>query len=234
MGSTARGRRRAFSTTELVVAVAILAILVVAAVPMTGKVLTYQARSATRTELQALSDASGEFFRDTRRLPSAVGELLADTGVPGWAGPYLPGVLTDVVTGKSVYEVDAWSRSYVLAPDGDVLSIASSGEDAHFGDANDLSIALNVTWIRRQETLDELKLINQAIVLYNGRFQMSAPLDTQWSTAVGQLVAQGFLPSAEDYENDGWDAPYEADPPGKAPLVKVQSTSIRGKKDEKQ
>jgi hypothetical protein len=102
----------------------------------------------------------------------------------------------------------------------------SAGEDSIFGDADDLSIDLNANWIRRRETLDELKAINQAIVLYNGRFQMSEPLTTEWPTAVTQLVSKGFLPSAGDYESDGWGAPYVADPPDKAPLVKVQSSSI--------
>lgn len=223
------GLRRAhagFTLLELIVVIAIMAIVVGAAVPVTGKVLTYKAKKATRDELQTLSDASSDFFRDTGRLPASVGELLTTTGDAGWSGPYLAGVVTDAVTGHSGYEVDAWSRPYSFQVVGDQLTIRSSGEDDQYGDSGDPNIALNVTPIRREQTLDELKLINQAIVLYNGQFQITDPLDTQWSQAVDQLVGRGLLPSGGDYLTDAWGRAYEPDPPAVSPVVKVRSPSV--------
>jgi len=215
-----------FTLIEMIIAVAIMAVMLGAAVPVASKVLTYKARKATYEELQFLSEASGEFFRDTKRLPDSIEELLVDPGDSGWSGPYLPGVVTDQLSGLTGYQVDAWSREYQITIAGDVLSISSAGEDAGFGDSSDIEIDLNVTWIRREETLQELKVINQAIVLYNGQFQLTKPLSTTWSTALDALVAAGFLPARGDYVLDGWGKDYVADPVGKAPLVKVTSPSL--------
>jgi type II secretory pathway pseudopilin PulG len=118
-------RRSAFTALEIVLAIAILVILVGAAVPVTSKLLTYRATSATHTELQGLSEASAEFFRDTRRLPNAITELLVDPHCESWSGPYLPSSIVDAASGKSIYEVDAWSRAYSLAASGDVLTITA-------------------------------------------------------------------------------------------------------------
>ena len=71
----AAARRAGFSMLEMIVVIAIMAVIAGAAVPVTSKVLTYQARKATRGELQLLSDASAEFFRDTRTLPADLADL---------------------------------------------------------------------------------------------------------------------------------------------------------------
>lgn len=229
---TSRSRsERAFTLIEMVVAIAIIAVLVGAAVPVTSKILTYQARKATREELEKLSDAACDYFRDTQELPAKIADLLVDPGAKGWSGPYLPGVVADQLTGLTGYEVDAWSRAYKLTASGDVLTITSAAEDASFGDASDVAIDVNVTWIRREETLDQLKTINQAIGLYNSQYQATAPLSSSWPTALDQLVAKGFLPSTEGYQKDAWGAEFVGDPPGKSPLVKVQSPTLS--KDQK-
>jgi hypothetical protein len=144
----------------------------------------------------------------------------------GWAGPYLPGVVTDQITQLTGYQVDAWSRQYKLQVNGDVLTITSAGEDAAFGDPQDISIQLNVAWIRREKTLDTLKLINQAIALYNGQYQATVPLSTSWSAALDQLIAKSFLPQRIGFEFDGWAKAFVADPVGKSPLVRVTSTAL--------
>jgi prepilin-type N-terminal cleavage/methylation domain-containing protein len=226
MNAHLRRSRRGFTLLEMIVAIAIIAILVGAAVPVTSKILTHKAKSATREELQLLSDACAEFFRDTGNLPVSIGELIVNPGDAGWSGPYLAGVVTDTVTGSSGYEVDAWSRGYQLAASGNVLTITSSGEDLTFGNATDLRIALDVTWIRRDQTAAELQLINQAVQRYNAVYQSSNPLSTSWPTALNSLVARGFLPAATDYQLDGWGQSYEADPPNKTPVVKIQSPSL--------
>ncbi|MCC7015120.1 MAG: prepilin-type N-terminal cleavage/methylation domain-containing protein [Planctomycetes bacterium] len=221
-----RRARRGFTLIEMIVAIAIMAVLVGAAVPVTSKILAYKAKKATREELQVLADACAELFRDSGVLPDSVADLLADSGVSGWSGPYLPGVVTDAVSGLSGYEVDAWSRPYQLDATADVLSITSSGGNATFGDTDDLEIALDVTWIRRQQTLDELKLINQAVQLYNGLYLTTDPLDSDWSSALDQLVLRGMLPTKAEYLNDAWGVPYVSDPQGLTPVVRIQSTSV--------
>ena len=221
-----RARRRGFTLIEMIVAIAILVVLVGAAVPVTSKVLSYKARKATREELEILSQASADFFRDTRRLPADLSELLVDPGDAGWSGPYLPGVVTDQITGLTGYQVDAWSRAYQLSANGDVLEIKSAGEDAQFGTSEDMKIDLNVTWIRREETLDQLKTINQAITLYNGMYQASDPLPANWTNALAKLVSKGLLPSTQGYATDAWGTPFLEEPQGKTPVVQVQSTNV--------
>ncbi len=223
-----RARQTGFSMLEMIVVIAIMAVIAGAAVPVTSKVLTYQARKATRGELQLLSGASGEFFRDTRTLPTDLEELLVDPGTSGWSGPYLPGVVTDQITGLTGYQVDAWSRPYELTIVGDVLTIASMGADATLGTGEDIEIDLDVTYIRRQATLDQLATINQAITLYNGQYQASDPLPSSWTTALGKLVNRGFLPAASGYDVDWWGTAFAETPKGKMPVVKVESANIAG------
>ena len=220
-------RTSAFSLIELIVAVTIMAILAGAAVPITSKVLTYRARQATSTELQTLSDASAAYFRDTSAIPADIESLLVvPKGTSGWSGPYLPGVVTDSITGLTGYQVDAWSRAYTTGVSGDVLTITSMAEDAKKATSDDLSIQLDVTPIRREMTVDRLETINQAVTLYNGTWHKSAPLSTSWTSAYAQLVAKGYLPSSLDYQVDAWGDAYHPDPKGIAPVVKVTSPNV--------
>lgn len=212
-----------FTLIEMIVAIAIMAILVGAAVPVTSKVLTYKARKATREELQALAEAVLEHFRDTGTLPGGVDDLLVDSGAGGWTGPYLPGVVADHVTGASGYEVDAWSRAYTFSAADDALTVRSRGEDAASGTADDLVIVVDVTVVRREHTRDELKVLNQAITLYNGVHMATSPLPPTWAAAFNTLVAQGYLPNDSDYLTDGWGQAYA---PTGNPVVELRSTSM--------
>ena len=215
-----------FSLIEMVVVVAIMMVIAGAAVPITTKVLTYKARQATKTEIQYLSGASAEFFKDTRRLPTDIAELLVDPGDAGWSGPYMPGVVTDQITGLTGYQVDAWSRAYSVGATGDVLTITSSGEDATTGTETDIAIDLDVTYLRREGTLAQLETINRAVSQYNDQFLSSAPLSTSWSTAVNTLVTSGFLPTSDGYSEDWWGAEFVADPPGVNPVVRIKSPTL--------
>ena len=218
--------RRGFSLIELIVAIAIMAMLAGAAVPITSKVLTSKARGATRTELGHLSEASGEFFRDLRRLPTDISELLVSTGDAAWSGPYLPGVVTDQLTGLTGYQVDAWSRVYQVAVAGNVMTITSAGEDGIPGTARDLEIQLDVTPIRREETLRQLAILNQAVILYNAQYQSTSPLPASWPSALAALVSRGFLPSAAGYDVDWWGDAFVEDPAGVSPVVRVRSVNV--------
>jgi len=100
-----------FTLIELVITMAIIGVPLSAAVPVRSKVMTHKARVATREELRLLANATLDYFRDTKCLPTAIRRLSTRAGVAGWSGPYLPGVATDQLSNRSGYEVDAWSRA---------------------------------------------------------------------------------------------------------------------------
>ncbi len=216
-----------FTLIEMVVAITIISIMVGAAVPVTSKILTYQARKATRQELQTLADAAAEYFRDTLVMPTTIQDLLVDPGVDGWSGPYLPGVVADRLTGKVGYQVDAWSRDYRVVISGSVLSIQSQGEDATWGTSQDLVLDLDVTPLRREETLDRLRIANSAIQRYNAALDVGEPgLPADWSTARATLVTAGYLPNDTRYQTDAWGADFVEDPVGLTPVVRIKSTNL--------
>jgi len=216
---------RGFTLIELVITIAIIGVLVGAAVPVMSKILTHKARVATREEIQLLANATLEYFRDTRHLPSAISGLSTRAGVAGWSGPYLPGVATDQNTNRNGYEVDAWSRPYNVSVNGDQVTLSSLGQDATPNTSDDLTLVVDVTLVRREETLAELKLLNQTIVLYNGLHQLTAPLPQLWSSAFTVLVAAGLLPNDSGLLTDGWGRAYTPSVAG-GPLVELVSPSI--------
>ncbi len=108
-----RPGRDGFTLVEIIVAVAIIAVLAGAITPMVFKELMSARETATERELSALADGLSDFYADTGRLPTegeGLSALVADPGVPGWQGPY---VMSD--QGDPVREAtsDAFNRAYV-------------------------------------------------------------------------------------------------------------------------
>ena len=214
------------SWTALAVAIAFIAVLLGAAVPMTSRLRTYEAARVTKVKLQTLCDASAQYFRDTRRLPESIAELVVKPAEKEWGGPYLVCTATDPIEQLAEAQLDGWARAIRFEARGDDLTIASGGEDGLFEDTPDLVVRLDAKAIRRTETLDKLKLINRAIALYNGKLQFTEPLPCEWSRALDQLVAKGFLPGRAGFEIDGWGGAFVADPVDKVPLVRVTSPAL--------
>ncbi len=220
-----------FTLLEMIVCVAIMAIVVGAAVPVTSKVLSYKARNATREELEYLSGACADYFQDVGSFPASLEALIVQPSpkiAPSWAGPYLPGVVTDKITNKPGYLVDAWSRAYTLKATGDVLRIRSLGEDATADSDDDIWIELDVTWIRREKTLERRDTLNRAIGLYNPLYMNTDPLPVNFTTARKKLVAAKLLPDDAVYATDAWGDAFVVDPAGKLPVVRVESIHLNG------
>lgn len=222
--SRAAHSSRGFTLLEIVVVVSILAILAGAAVPIAARALTSSARKATSEELVVLSRAALEYFRDVGKAPTKLAQLEASSAA-GWAGPYLPGAMSDPVAGKSGYLYDAWSRAYALSSS-DTLTITSRAQDGELGTEDDLVLEVDFTPIRRERTLAELAILNQAIRLYNGAHQTTDPLPATWKNALAKIVAKGFLPSSTDYRTDAWGDAYVGKPAGATPLVEIRSTHL--------
>lgn len=220
--------RAGFTLLELVVVVAILAVLSGAAVPVASKYFNSRARAATRTEMDELAEASLEYFRDVGRLPTGVANLISDPGRTGWTGPYLAVSSTDAWSGATDLSVDAWARAYAFTATGaSVLELRSRGEDGVLGDATDLVVRVDVTPVRREKTLYQLEQVNRAIGSYNARYLPGSPLPTRYSNLLSRLVSRGLLPATTPFAADGWGAAFVPDPAGRSPVVAVTSVNLR-------
>ena len=226
--STGRpSRSSAFTLLEIVIAVAVLAILAGAAVPVASKAFLSKARRGTRVELEELAESAAEFFRDTRTLPDDALDLMADPGVTGWTGPYVATQADASFHGMTDYDLDAWGRPYAFTRlDASRLELASAGQDGQLGTSSDLTVVLDVTPIRRELTLEQLATINQAITQYNRERLPDRPLSTSYASIVSSLVQAGLLPSAVPYRTDAWGDTFVPSPPGRSPVVRVDSIHL--------
>lgn len=223
-----RVRRRAgFTILELVIVMSLMAMLVGAALPVTGAILRSKGRRATRVEMELLAEAATAFFTDTGQLPADPDELLADSGDAGWAGPYVLGAVEEVFGGQSGYAVDAWGNAYGFTRAGDVLTITSGGADGAIGAGDDdLERVLDVTPVRRALTQERLRVINNAIAHWNAVHLADDPLPVSYATTYARLVGAGLLPDDPDFRTDAWGADYVADPPA-SPVVRVTSPAFQ-------
>jgi len=128
--------RGGFTLIEIVIAVAIVAILAGTIAPMAFKEMIKAREEATSRELGHLNNALVEFYEDTGRFPSeeeGLAALISDPGVTGWQGPYVGADKSDPLTEVTT---DSFSETYIYdllpttnpAGAADLL-LASSGAD---------------------------------------------------------------------------------------------------------
>jgi len=207
----ARGRA-GFTLLELVLAMAVLALLAGAALPVAQRAWQSAARRATQARLEALALATLEFCRDCGRPPGSALELAerpADT--PGWLGPYLAldTRAADGAAGPRRALLDAWSRPIELRPEPEFACL-SLGPDGLYG-ADDLRVDVDFTVVRRAVTLRELEEIDAAVAAFRAARPAEA-LPRDWPAALAALIDAGCLPPGERHERDGWLEPYLAVP----------------------
>ncbi len=143
-----RPGRTGFTLMEVIVAVAIVAIMAGAVAPVVFKQINAARSEATTRELSSIEAGLLAYYEDTGRFPTeaqGLNALVVDPGVAGWKGPYVQttgGNPTEMVTR------DAFGRAYVydLAPNttpagaASVL-VASVGANLAFNGG-----ALNANW----------------------------------------------------------------------------------------
>jgi general secretion pathway protein G len=221
--------QRGFSLIEIMVVLAILAIVAGAAVPLVGKNVTRGKIAETRAELAAFPAAVSAYFEDTGALPPTFDDLQQNlAGASGWAGPYLLAMLSANASTTTSLEQDAWSRDYVVAVTGaSSLTVTSHGPDGATGGGDDIAQAVDVTPVRRAQTLAELKTINAAIGAYNALNLPGSPLPSDYPSILSTLVTGGYLPGGTSaYDTDGWGSAYAPDPPAASPVVAVASPNV--------
>lgn len=133
-----RTSRAGFTLIEIIVAVAIVAVLAGAITPMVFRELMQAREDATEAELGAIADGLVDFYADTGRLPTeaeGLAALVVDPGITGWQGPY---VMSD--RGDPVAETgnDGFNRAYVY-------DLSPSTQPAGAADAVVVSAGRNAT-----------------------------------------------------------------------------------------
>lgn len=106
-------RRAGFTLVEVIVAVAIIAVLAGAITPLVFRELLQAREDATLRELKGLSGGLASFYADTGRLPTqaeGLAALVVNPGVTGWQGPYVAGGRGNPVTEATT---DEFGRAYI-------------------------------------------------------------------------------------------------------------------------
>jgi type II secretory pathway pseudopilin PulG len=202
-------RRNARSGSLLVWLLAMIAVVAIGAgiaLPTLAQLDDAAAESATQQQQRGLGDGVLEYFRDVRKLPSALAALERTDKSTGWSGPYLAVRGTHPLSGLSTNLVDGWGRAFVLkSVSTSVLRIRSTGPDAKSGNADDLVRDVDVSPIRYELTRTTLQTLNRSIAEYREAYP--DPLDAlpaAVGAALAKLVARGYQPSATAYKTDGW------------------------------
>ncbi len=125
-----------FTLMEMVVVVAILAILGGVATPLYINHLNKARHQAAQTQIKMFEDAILSYQIDTGKLPKSLEDLLNNSGEKKWNGPYLAKTKT--------IPKDPWGNAYVYVCPGsrggdfDIMSYGSDGTSGGTGNAQDI------------------------------------------------------------------------------------------------
>ena len=185
MKTTASG----FTLLEMIVVLAIFALLTGIAIPVAAVSMRIEETSATRERMGDLAGGIRNFFHDTGRFPVALDELAAASKkVPGWSGPYVNQGFADK-SGNIFY--DAWQNAFeYLTVDAQTKRLRSRGMDGtdDNGTNDDVDCDVNVDALLRDKNTTLLAEVNAGIALYNANYRVAKlpPMD-----ATGKKIKDG-------------------------------------------
>ena len=194
--------RRGFTLLEIIIALAIIAILAAAATPMVLQRMLDARIQTTQEEARALYDAmvgreadpgSFGFVGDMGRLPASFEQLVEPSGLPaysvqtrgvgmGWKGPYI-----NSGSSPSDYLLDAFGRPYSGASTGQVRS---AGPDGIAGTADDIVYPAAVPVITGRVHVNVKQVVDKRIVNDPAGYVV----DLYYSNGGAQAVVQDSSP----------------------------------------
>ncbi|OGV33644.1 MAG: type II secretion system protein GspG [Lentisphaerae bacterium GWF2_45_14] len=125
---------RFFNLMEMVIVIAIIALLATIVTPVYFKKLSKAKMSTAKTQIQLLDAAVLDFRIDTGKLPSSLDDLSRNTsGDKKWDGPYLKGAVPK----------DPWGNDYVYVIPGthgefDIISYGSDNQPGGDSESADI------------------------------------------------------------------------------------------------
>lgn len=213
-----------FSLMEIVIAVAVMAVLAGAVGPMVFRQLQRAKEEATRQELASIRDAIEEYHSDTGTLPAQLASLVSDDGRTGWAGPYLGSDWADPVYQVTV---DAFERaySYVLNPNvlpaGSAdLIVASAGLNrsldlpsgstwnlANINDVDDIVVHISSTRLNRDKRRDTLEEVEALAAAARNYYRDNSAFPAAIGDLAGSYIDTGYR---NDAFTDEWTTGYQS------------------------
>jgi general secretion pathway protein G len=119
-------RKRRFTLIEMMIVLLILVMLTALVGPaVMGKLEKAKAQTA-KTQIGLLKNAVRDYYMETNEYPKSLEELVRDSGVSGWNGPYLD---------PPVVPKDPWNNAYHYEYPGShgTFDIYSYGKDGKPG-----------------------------------------------------------------------------------------------------
>jgi len=236
-----RHHRQGFTLIEVIVAVAIVAVMAGAITPVVFRQVNEARRDATSSELSALQRGLLDFYADTGRFPSEAEGLTAlviDPGVGGWQGPYVEGGAQRLV---DAIAADAFGRGYVfdvtpsVVPAGSVDVLVISAGVNRLVDAgrlnqpwnlaqtsDDLYVAVSAGPVLREKVAETQTELEALAAACRARFRDLAAFPAAPADLAGSYLDAGYRNAAL---TDGWNTTYRfALVAGTAPSLRIISS----------
>lgn len=203
-GARVAAPRAGFGLVWVALVLALGAIALGVALPALEQRADAGAEQSSARRLAALAEATRDYFRDTRALPSSAAALVQDPGAPAWSGPYLSEASLDASGARPLALFDGWQHAFAPRSEGESLvRWSSAGRDGVSGTSDDPELAVELTSVRRELTLLQLDALNRSVARWRAAHP-ATPLSGSLAAALATLVAAGYLPSAADFQSDAW------------------------------
>jgi len=213
-----------FTLMEVIIAVAIVAIMAGAVAPVIHNEINNARSEATVRELDSIKRGLLGFYEDTGRFPSeaeGLTALIADPGIPSWQGPYVSGGQANPATaiaGDAFGEVYIYDLNPNVNAGGIDLLVASTGVN-HNGDAGNLNSAWDVVAdsddifalisagpVNRSKEADTLLELETIAAACRDYFHDNALFPASLGDLTGRYMDAGFQNEAHD---DAWNMSYQ-------------------------